>query len=137
MEEFVLKNNINVFYVTAESFPQGITAAHEKLHSMLPSMKDRKFFGISYPDKTHNIIYKAAVEELYSGEADKYGCETFVIRKGKYISETITGWQEDTAKVGQTFEKLLTTQGIDKNGYCLEMYTGEDEMRCMVGLTDE
>lgn len=134
MEEYILKDDIKVFYVTAESFPDGIMSAHQKLHSLLPSTKDRNFFGISYPDKNHTIIYKAAVEESYDGEAEKYGCETFVIRKGTYISEMISGWQNDPVIISKTFQQLLSNAHIDKNGYCLEVYLGENEMRCMVGM---
>lgn len=134
MEEYRLERDIKVWYVSADSFPDGITEAHEKLHALLPTVRDRNFFGISYPDKDHGIIYKAAVEESFPGEAEKYDCETFVIRKGKYISEMITGWQKDPAKISETFQQLLSNGNIDKNGYCLEVYVGADDMRCMVGM---
>lgn len=138
MEIKNLKDNINVFYVRAESFPGGIKAAHEKLHSLLPSAlssgEGRRFFGISYPNRTDSIIYKAAVEELYNGEAEKYGCETFIIKKGDYISETLNDWQKDEGQVERTFKKLLTDPRIDKNGYCLEMYLNGKDMVCMVKL---
>ncbi|MEW5844397.1 MAG: hypothetical protein AB1775_14150 [Bacteroidota bacterium] len=47
---------------------------------MLPSDKGRNFFGISSPNREGDIIYKAAVEELFAGEAEKLGCETFIIK---------------------------------------------------------
>ena len=136
MEKYSLKEDIKVFYVKAESFPEGITVAHEKLHSMLPSKEGRHFFGISYPDQNYQIIYRAAVKESYPGEAEKYGCDTFVIRKGEYISETIHGWQKDVPGIAKTFEKLLSNPHIDRKGYCLEEYLGENDMRCMVGLSN-
>lgn len=74
-----MKGDIKVFYVTASSFPDGIKEAYEKLHAMLPSVKDRKFYGISYP-QNGKIVYKAAVEEVSEGEANKYGCELLLSR---------------------------------------------------------
>lgn len=134
MEKYLLKDDIKVFYVTALSFPEGIIEAHQKLESMLPSIKERKFYGISYPDKNGVISYKAAVEESYPGEAEKYGCKTFVIPKGEYISELLSDWNKDVTIVEKTFKKLLADPRIDPNGFCLEMYLENNEMRCMVGL---
>ena len=134
MEKFILKEDIPVFYVEAETFPAGIKAAHEKLHTMLGSVKDRKFFGISNPGVAKGIIYKAAVEEAYPGEAEKYGCEKFTIRKGTYISELLKDWQKDESIVARTFHQLLDHPDLDHDGYCLEMYLNEKDMRCMVTL---
>lgn len=134
MEKRFLKDDIKVFYVTASSFPDGIKEAYEKLHAMLPSVKDRKFFGISYP-RNGTIVYKAAVQEAYEGEAEKYGCETFIIPRGEYISEFLTGWMKDETVVGKTFQQLLAQPDIDKkNGFCVEEYLGENDVRCMVPL---
>ncbi|MGH2576108.1 MAG: transcriptional regulator [Ignavibacteria bacterium] len=134
MEIRNINNDIKVFYVKAESFPNGIKAAHEKLHSLLPSAEGRRFFGISYQGSNGNIIYKAAAEELQKGESEKYGCETFIIKKGEYISETLNDWQKDKGQVDRTFKKLLADPRLDENGYCLEMYPNEKDMMCMVKL---
>ena len=134
MEKFILKEDIPVFYVKAETFPAGIKAAHEKLHAMLGSVKDRRFFGISNPDGAKGIVYRAAVEEAFPGEAEKYGCEKFTIRKGTYISEQLKDWQRDESIVARTFQQLLEHPDLDHNGYCLEMYLNEKDMRCMVTL---
>ena len=47
---------------------------------MLPSDNGRNFFGISSPNMKGDLIYKAAVEESFRGEAEKLGCETFMIK---------------------------------------------------------
>lgn len=134
MEKYFLKDDVKVFYVTASSFPEGIKKAYEKLHAMLPSVKDRKFFGISYP-QNGKIVYKAAVQESYEGEGEKYGCETFVIPRGEYISELLTNWMKDETMVGKTFKQLLEQPNIDKkNGFCVEEYLNEKDVRCMVPL---
>jgi predicted transcriptional regulator YdeE len=108
--------------------------AYQKLHALLPSTKGRKFYGISYADEKGAIIYKAAVEESYGGEAEKFGCDRFTIPKGKYISELLTDWKKDESIVGKTFKKLLAHPKLDKNGFCLEIYLNENDMRCLVGI---
>jgi hypothetical protein len=133
MEIFHLDNNINVFYVQAESFPNGVLAAHQKLRKMLPNSKDRNFFGISYNSKD-GIVYKAAVEESFSGEAEKYGCKKFIIPQGDYLAETLRDWRKDERLVGNTFRQLLSDPRLDKNSFCLEIYLNETDMRCLVKI---
>jgi len=136
MESIFLKQDIKVFYVTATSFPNGVMEAHKKLHSLIGSPTGRKFFGISYPETPSKIIYKAAVEESYPSEGEKRGCETFVIKKGQYISIYIKDFMKDIPKIGQSFQELLADQRIDPNGCCVEEYVDDKDVRCMVRLKD-
>jgi len=80
------------------------------------------------------IGYKAAAKELKSGEAETLGLETFIIKKGVYISELIIDFMSDIPSIGRTFQKLLAQPGLDPNGYCLEIYINNKDVRCLVGL---
>ncbi|TMI95062.1 MAG: transcriptional regulator [Bacteroidetes bacterium] len=132
--EYIIDKDIKVLCVRASSFPNGVKAAHQKLHSIFSSSEPRTFYGISHSDKSGNILYWAAAEELHKGEGERLNLETFTIRKGKYISELLEDWCKDEGLVGKTFKKLLADPRIDKNGYCLEVYLNEKDMRCMVPL---
>ncbi|HMK18681.1 MAG TPA: hypothetical protein VK492_10790 [Chitinophagaceae bacterium] len=136
MESFFLEQDIKIFYVTATSFPGGVMDAHQKLHSLIGSPTGRKFFGISYPETPSKIIYKAAVEESYPGEGEKLGCETFVIKKGHYISVYIKDFMKDIPKIGRSFQELLADERIDPKGCCVEEYINDKDVRCMVRLND-
>ena len=48
MENFKLENNIDLFCIKADSFPEGIKAAHQKLVSIAKPMGKRNYFGVSY-----------------------------------------------------------------------------------------
>jgi hypothetical protein len=135
MENFYIDKDIKVFYVTATSFPSGVGAAFQKLLSFLPKPNDRILYGISFPNEKGEIIYKAAVEESYPGEGEQNGCEIFLVKKGEYWSELLIDWRRDESIVGKTFQKLLKHPGLDKNGYCLEIYPNEKDIRCLVPLT--
>lgn len=135
MEEYYIDRDIKVFYVTAKSFPEGVGGAFQKLISFLPKPNERLLYGISYPDEKGVIIYKAAVEESFPGEGEQNGCETFVIKKGKYWSELLPDWRKDESSVGKTFQKLLKHPDLDKSGYCLEIYPNEKDVRCLVPLS--
>jgi len=134
MEKYILNEDIKVMCVTAASFPDGIMAAYQKLHALFPNNQERKYFGISRPNANREIIYKAAAEELNEGDAERLGLETFLIKKGTFISELIPNFMDDVSQVGKTFEKLLNQPNIDPNGYCLEIYLNDTDVRCAVGI---
>ncbi len=131
METYIIEKDIKVLCITASSFPDGVLAAHQKLHVMFPPASGRRYFGISRPDGSLGIVYKAAVEEM---EEQNSELEHFIIREGTYISELIPDFMKDVSQIGKTFEKLLNESNIDPNGYCLEMYLNETDVRCLVGI---
>jgi hypothetical protein len=134
MEKYYIENDIKVFYVTAESFPSGVGGAFQKLLSFLPKPNERILYGISFPNEQGEIIYKAAAEESFPGEGKQNGCETFLIKKGEYWSELLADWRRDESILSKTFQELLKHPGLDKNGYCLEIYENEKDVRCLVPL---
>ena len=86
METYRIEKDITVVCLAATSFPDGVEAAHAELHKRLPQNNKRIFYGISYSDGNEGIIYKAPAEQLTEDEAKQLGLETFVIRKGEYMS---------------------------------------------------
>src|SRR4028118_1659201 len=107
MEEIILENDIEVFYITAKSFPDGIAEAHKKLREIVPFSADRTYFGISRPENG-TIVYKAATEEINKGEAEKVDCDTLDIKSGKYICLTINDFIKDIQGINRSFKTLLS-----------------------------
>lgn len=136
MDKFNLSEDLKVMCLTANSFPDGITEAHRQLHEKFPLKENRRFFGISRPDKNGKIIYKAAAEELRKGETESLGLESFVIKKGHFNSFYIKNFHEDPNWIREAFEILLGQDEIDPNGYCLEWYIGADDVKCLVPIDE-
>jgi hypothetical protein len=136
MENFNLDKDITVFYETAISFPNGVLAAHQKLHALIPFTTDRRYFGISRPEGGGVIVYRASAEELFPGEGDKLGLKTLVMKKGTYTSEIILNYHKNLQEIQDTFQKLLENPKLDPQGYCVELYLNYNDMRCMVRLHD-
>lgn len=135
MEKTILEQDIKVFYVTATSFPQGIGEATQKLHSLFPFSKERKIFGLSRPENNGGIIYRAAAEEMFEGEAQKLKCETLIIPKGKYISILVRDFRKDVMSIDRAFQQLLKQPNLDPQGYCVEQYATDNEaVTCMIRL---
>ncbi|MGN6647403.1 MAG: transcriptional regulator [Cytophaga sp.] len=134
MKNYFLEKDIKVFYMQADSFPDGVLAAHQKLHSLIPYSDKRKYFGISNPDKTGKIIYKAAAEELAEHEGEKLGLKTFVLKSGNYISIVIKDYQKQITAIRKAFDVLLSDPAIDPQGSCVEWYLNDTDVQCMVRL---
>ena len=135
MKTITLAEDIKVFYVTAKSFPAGIMEAHEQLHKLVPFSKERKYFGISRPESENGIVYRAATEETYSGEAEKYHCDTLILKKGNYLSLDISNYKTDEQAIQRAFDQILEQPDIDPKGYCVEWYRNDEEtVTCMVKL---
>ncbi|MGY3213511.1 transcriptional regulator [Mucilaginibacter sp. HD30] len=136
METIKLDNDITVMYVNATSFPDGVLAAHQKLHSLIPFSTERKYFGLSRPEGGDLIVYKAAAEVLESGEAEKLNLQTIIIKKGNYISATLHDYMKDLPAIGNTFQQMIVRSDIDPQGYCVEWYLSDKDVQCMVRLQD-
>jgi len=134
MEKYEVPAAITVACITATNFPDGVMGAHQAVHAKFPAGNGRRFFGISRPDKK-TIVYKAAAEILPGDSID--GLETFVIQKGIYVGEYLHNFMEDVQQVGSTFRHILEQPGLDPNGYCLEIYEGDKDMRCLVRLAGQ
>jgi hypothetical protein len=132
MEVYKLQEDIHLFCVTARSFPHDIRQAFDKLIRLLPGHDGRNFYGVSYQAPSGEIIYKAAVQELHEGEGEKLGCETYVVKKGDYLMETIYDWIKDSGSIGATFRKMVETRP-DIAFPCVEWYREADVM-CMIRL---
>ncbi len=136
METIRIDKDIAVFYVTAGSFPSGIMDAHQRLHALVPFSHTRRYFGISRPEQG-TIVYRAGAEELVPGEGKHLGCETMVLKKGKYIVDTIKNYQENIESIGETFQTLLAKPNLDPQGYCIEWYFNTTDVRCMIRMQEE
>jgi len=132
MEVYTLENDLELFCVTARSFPHEIKEAFDRLVRLIGGTDGRTFFGISYQTDRGEIIYKAAVQELQPGEGEELGCESFRLEKGDYITETLINWMEDPRSIGTTFMKMVDS--LPETIFpCVEWYKGDDVM-CMVRL---
>jgi hypothetical protein len=137
MEKFILKNDISVFYVQAESYPMGIQAAHDRLHAIVPFSPNRNYFGLSRPENNGPIVYRAATEEIKEGEAKQYNCSTLIIKKGNYVCITVNDFRKDVMSISNAFRELLSQPNIDPEGYCVEWYANDKEaVKCMVRLDE-
>lgn len=135
MDSFILGEDIRVVCYPADRFPEGIQNAHETLHGILPYNPHRRLFGMSRPDENGVVIYKAAAEIL---DSERFpALENTVIKGGSYNTYYIQDYRENTDAIAECFELLTGQAETDPNGYCIEWYIGENDVKCMVRCDDE
>jgi len=138
MEITIVDKDIRLICKQALSFPEGIGGAFKELEQLVGDVNERIFYGLSRPEGGKGIVYKAALTELFDGEAEQLQAECFVVKKGNYISETILNWHSDEKSIGNAFKQLLQDQRIDfKDGICVERYLNDKDVICMVRLDPE
>lgn len=137
MDSFTFQEDMKTYCVTASSFPEGIQAAHEQLHALLPQNERRNYFGVSWQKEDGSIIYKAAAEVMESDRHALSHLETFTIKNGPYNSFYIKDYLENLDSIKKAFDLLLEQHEVDPDGYCLEWYVNESDVKCMVPLGKE
>ena len=137
MEKYRVQKDLQVFGLQVMSFPYGIGEAFGNLMEMIPNGKERAYYGISYFDNAGNIVYHAAAEEKYSGEAEKYNCKSYTIEKGEYLAIKLAGWRSKTDKMKELFHELMIDERTNKSKPCIEWYYNDDEMMCMMLMKDK
>ena len=133
MEKYTVPDTIKVLYKKAASFPDGVLAAHQQLHALTPYSTSRRYFGLSRPENGE-IVYYAAMEEMQPGEAEKFNCKTMEIKKGNYVGVVIKNFMKDIPSIQKAFNELLKHPQLDPQGYCVEWYPSQQDVRCMVRI---
>lgn len=135
MEPYYLEHDIRLCCVPAKSFPDGVMAAFQQIMNTFPDQQgSRRLFGVSWPDGQGSLVYKAAIEESYQGEAEKLGMETYLLRKGEYLSLVVHNFMEDIPSIGKAFSKLVDAPGVHPDTIGVEEYVSSSDVRCMVPM---
>ena len=137
MEKFNLPRHLKVFGVQVRTFPAGVGDAFKSLMGMFPKGDSRSYYGISEFAKDGSIVYYATAEETYEGEAEKYNCNVYVVKKGEYLSVTVSDWMVKTDSIKDVFENLMKDVRVDKTNPCMEWYKTENEMLCMMRMDEQ
>jgi len=134
METYKLKNDLKVFGKEVPTFPVGVSDAFHQLITIIPDGSNRAYYGLSHMDETGKIIYKAAAEEKYAGEAEKYNCDRYIIEKGEYLAVTLADWRGKTDCIKDIFHDMMEDDRADKTKEVVEWYKTDTEMLCLVKM---
>ncbi|HVS96393.1 MAG TPA: hypothetical protein VHE54_07895 [Puia sp.] len=137
METYMLDHDVRLCCFSADSFPDGVMAAFQRLNARVPGHEGRRLFGLSWPDGKGSMIYKAAVEERYPGEAEALGAEHYTLKKGEYLGLEVNNFMDDIPSIGRAFRQLVAAPGVHPNTMGVEEYLSGTLVRCMVPMSPE
>ena len=103
MENITLPHDLKVFGVHVRTFPNGIGEAFDALISRMPPGDSRSYYGISEMGNEGGILYYAAAEEKYDGEAKTYNSDIYIVKQGEYFSVTVNNWRKKTDSIKDVF----------------------------------
>ena len=129
--------DMQVIFVKAASFPDGIQAAFDVLESKVHDIKRVSYFGISNPEQGRGIVYRAAAATLPAIDARENDLGTMTIKGGEYYSIRLDEAGDDPKVITEAFDKILSQPGIDPDGACIEVYDhfGSKGLECIVRKT--
>ncbi len=134
MENYIWEHDTKVICVKADSFPAGIAPAFQQLHTSVGATAvPRQYLGLSRPENGI-ITYYAATVEATPGEAESVGLPVIILKSGNYLSISIPDFMKEIESIGKAFTLLTSQPGLDPEGYCIERYTNDKDVHCMVRL---
>lgn len=141
MEIIKIDRDITVFYIKANSFPDGIAEAQEKFYQLIPPDAGRTYFGVSGWEDD-GVLYRAGAE-VKDGETTHLQYETLVLKKGNYMSILVRDYLENIHRIQEAFDSMFTNPDYDPFGYCIEWYLPEGkggcnatDVKCLLRLKD-
>ncbi len=126
-------SNIPVMFVAGERgrpIPEQAPAAFRKLEAKLPSLKHRKFYGVTVGDEYRACVAIDAGEELSSAPHPAW-----TIPGGKYVRRRIADWERNLHLIGPTFAELRARYEVDPSRPFIEHYRSQRELLLMVPVT--
>lgn len=133
METIVIHEEISLYYIEVQNFPNDIGATFSKFFSIFETFEKRRMYGISWTENG-KFCYVVAAEEKVKNELSKHQLSKILIKNGEYRCIRIKNYIDDITQIAAAFDKLKSTPNLDYNGNCIEWYVEEDEVICMVKL---
>jgi len=107
-------------------------AAFQQIMNTFPDQQgSRRLFGVSWPDGQGSLVYKAAIEESYRGRRKNWDWETYLLRKGEYLSLVVHNFMEDIPSIA-SLSPARRRSRVHPDTIGVEEYVSSSDVRCMV-----
>ena len=125
--------DVNLVVSRADEFPGGIKAAWDRLESKLPSLKGRKFYGLTVCEGSQ-LAYFAGLEPVNDEEVSSLGFPTMMIKGGEFARAKLFDWSNHTDEIGEIFGQLMQDFQMDPNRATVEYYRSQSELHLLIRL---
>jgi hypothetical protein len=117
----------------ANEFPDDIKASWQRLESRLPTLKGRKFYGLTF-FKDGELSYYATLETDDAREIAALGFPTMRVNAGKYTRVKLQDWEQHADQIGDIFEDLRSRYAKDGTRPDIEFYRSQKELHLLMPI---
>jgi len=129
----VILNDIKVMYVKSKNGVFGSKQAFSILESRLPTLKQRKFYGVLFGEPETGE-YRACVKITEQDNPEAMGLDTWIIPGGKYAKRKIKDWWKNIKEIGLTFEEMSKEYEVDFSRPSIEFYRSQKELIALLPI---
>ena len=115
----------------AETFPEGIPGAFQRLEARLPAPRGRKLYGVARAAGCA-MEYHAGVVAEDDGEGARLGLPEMTIPAGPYARTTLMQWEERKAEIPAIVDFMIESVDHDPSRPVLELYSTSFELQVLV-----
>jgi len=110
-----------------------VADAFQALEAKLPSIKGRKFYGVSSRGPSGEQ-YHACVEREPGEDPGRMGLEAGTIDRGAYARRKIDDWPSVVARggLGPIIQEMMRTQPVDPSRPMVEFYRSRTELHLLI-----
>ncbi len=114
-----------VMYIETTDIPDGIANTFTHLESRLPTLRQRKFYGVMFGNK-----YWAAVELKPQDDPTAMKLKVGKIPGGVYICTKLKDWRQESLAndIPQTFNEITMGKHVDPTRPFVEFYRSQQEL---------
>lgn len=123
--------DIKLVVCRAQEFPAGIKDAWNRLESKLPSLKGRKFYGLTYFEDGQ-LVYYAGLEPLNEAEISNLGFPVKTLKGGTYARVKLLDWNNHADEIAEIIGELMENYTKDPSGPTVEFYRSQSELHLMI-----
>ena len=130
---YFIDANVKLMCLKSPDGPISAGKTFDKLESKLPSLKGRRFYGLSKLEGD-NITYFACVKVQGEEDASNFGLQEIVLPKGEYEREAIMDWEDHIDQIPEKFDKIESKNLVDHQKFYVEYYRSQKELILMAPI---
>ncbi len=117
----------------AHAFPEGIKDAWNRLEAAMPSLKGRRFYGLTVCEGGQ-LVYYAAVEVANDEEAAALGFPVMHVKGGPCARVKLLDWPKHADEISDIFADLMRRFTMAPDAPTIEYYRSQSELHLLLPL---
>lgn len=131
--KYVKKEDEKLMCVKALGGPKTYSQAFDILEGKLPSIKGRRFYGLSRVENDALAYFACTRIEPADGPLREDFVE-ILLNSGKYERRIVKDWQVQVDRIGDMVLEMAAENDVDETRYTVEYYRRADELHLLLPI---